>query len=108
MEAAKGLIRSKKAIVYAVAVVAMTAVVFGGLDPQLAHEFVDKLTLLTMAYLGGQGAADLGKYLGDAWATGKALVESATDDEPSSVADGLDVAAGVVQKVDEVVTPREL
>ena len=106
MEALKGLAKSKKAIVYAVAVVAMTGVVFGGLDPALAHEFVDKLAMLTMAYLGGQGVADLGKHVGEAWVAGRALMESAGD-EPTSVEDGISVAAGVVEHVNEVTTPHE-
>ena len=107
MEALRGLTRSKKAWVYVLAVVVMTVVVFGDLDPTLAHEFVDKLTALTMAYLGGQGAADLGKYLGEAWASGKALAASAVDDEGTDVEEALEVAARVVNEVQNDKTSRE-
>ena len=107
MKVIKDLTQSKKAWVYLVAVVVMTGVVFGDLDPVLAHEFVDKMTALTMAYLGGQGAADLGKYLGEAWASGKALAASAVDDDETDVGDALEVAAKVVQEIQDEETPRE-
>lgn len=73
-QAISGLISSKKAIVYVVTVGVMAGIIFGGVDPEQASGFVDKLTKLAMAYLGGQGLADLGKYAGEAYASGKKAI----------------------------------
>lgn len=89
--AAIGLLSSKKAVVYLVTVIVMAAVIFGGVDPAHAADFVEKLTMLSMAYLGGQGLADMGRYAGEAYASGKrAITES---DRSGPLADRLE--AGV-------------
>lgn len=75
MKAIKDLVGSKKAIVFFVTVAAMSAITFGGVDATQATDFVDKLTMLAMAYLGGQGLADLGRYAGEAYASGKKAIE---------------------------------
>lgn len=72
-KAIQSLFESKKAVVFMTTVIIMAAVTFG-IDPAHAAEFVDKLTALAMAYLGGQGLADLGKYAGEAYSSGKKAV----------------------------------
>jgi len=72
--AISGLLSSKKAIIYVVTVGTMAAIMFGGVDPEHASEFIDSLTNLAMAYLGGQGLADLGKYAGNAYKSGKKAI----------------------------------
>ena len=57
------LFNSKKAIVCFSSIVTMAAVIFGDVDPELAPEFIDKLTKVTMAYLGAQGLSDVGKSM---------------------------------------------
>jgi len=74
---------SKKAIVFVLTALLMAAVIFGGVDTEAANEFTDKLYKLAMAYLGGQGLADLGKYAGEAWKSGKKAVDS-RDDRPEN------------------------
>lgn len=69
-----GLFSSKKAIVYVVTVLVMAGIIFGGVDPDHASDFIDKLGGLAMAYLGGQGLADLGKYAGEAYASGQKAI----------------------------------
>ena len=76
MKAIKDLAGSKKAIVFFITVAAMTATTFGGVEPERATDFIDKLVMLAMAYLGGQGLADLGKYAGEAYSSGKKALES--------------------------------
>lgn len=73
-QAISGLISSKKAIVYVVTVGVMAGIIFGGVDPEQATDFVDKLSKLAMAYLGGQGLSDLGKYAGEAYASGQKAI----------------------------------
>ena len=58
------LLGSKKAVVYVTAVVAITAIIFGDVDPRHAPAFIEKLSDLTMAYLGAQGLADAGRAFG--------------------------------------------
>ncbi len=56
----KEMLQSKKFRVYGLAVVVIVASKYLGLG---AAE-LDELTKITMAYMGGQGLADLGKYAG--------------------------------------------
>ena len=72
--AISGLLSSKKAIVYVVTVLVMAGIIFGGVDPDHAADFVDKLSKLAMAYLGGQGLSDLGRYAGEAYASGQKAI----------------------------------
>jgi len=97
--------KSKKAIVYFVAVIAMGVVTFCGLDPVLAHEFVGQLALVTSAYLAGQGIADVGKHAGQALDAGRALARSAGEHSPSAseAAEVATAAAEVAEKVDDAV-----
>lgn len=96
-EAIVGLFSSKKAIVYVVTVGVIAAVIFGGFDPEQATDFVDKLSKLAMAYLGGQGLADLGKYAGDAYRSGKAAVEGRDSSSPTQAR--IQAAAAVAQDI---------
>jgi hypothetical protein len=89
--AIQSLFGSKKAVVFMTTVIIMAAVTFG-IDPEHAAEFVDKLTALAMAYLGGQGLADLGKYAGEAYSSGKrAVAERERNPESPSVTPDPDV-----------------
>lgn len=76
------LARSKKALVFLITALATAAVTFSGIDPALAADFTDKLYLLAMAYLGGQGLADLGKYAGQAYASGQLALASRDPQRP--------------------------
>jgi len=96
----KDLATSKKALIYLVTVATIAAIVFGGIDPEHASDFVDKLTALAMAYLGGQGLADLGKYAGEAIASGKTAV--ASRGEGGDVAEALEVATKAATSVESV------
>ena len=81
----QSLFESKKAVVFMTTVIIMAAVMFG-INPEHAADFVDKLSALAMAYLGGQGLADLGKYAGEAYASGKkAVVERETTPAAAAV-----------------------
>ena len=81
IKAFKDLSGSKKAVVYVFTALLMAAVLFGGVDPEAANSFTDKLYKLAMAYLGGQGLADLGKYAGEAYGAGKEAVASRDTDK---------------------------
>lgn len=96
----KELVSSKKALIYVTTVGTIAAIIFGGIDPEHASDFIDKLTALAMAYLGGQGLADLGKYAGEAYASGKTAVESRG--EGGSVSEALAVATEAAESVDRV------
>jgi hypothetical protein len=61
----KGFFNSKKFIVFLVTVIVAAAVMFGVPEEQ-AIQFVEYLVKLAMAYMGGQGIADAGKYAGEA------------------------------------------
>ncbi len=103
-QAISGLFSSKKAIVYVVTVGVMAGIIFGGVDPDHAADFVDKLSKLAMAYLGGQGLADLGKYAGQAYASGKKAVaerDSNPGDWKDRVAEAGDVAQDAGEKAGE-------
>lgn len=120
-KAIKDLAGSKKAIVFFVTVVAMAAIIFGGVDPEHGSEFIDKLVNLAMAYLGGQGLADLGKYAGEAYASGKKAVESrdkdgdwkdrlsdageAADEVSEAAEDAADVVAEMAEKAKKIDPP---
>lgn len=101
MKVLKELTQSKKAIVYVVTAAVMAVVMFAGLDPVAVADFTDKLYMLAMAYLGGQGLADLGKYAGEAYASGKKVVVSqggAPDREAAAA-----VALAVGERAAEVI-----
>ena len=105
-QAISGLFSSKKAIVYVVTVGVMAGIIFGGVDPEHAADFVDKLSKLAMAYLGGQGLADLGKYAGQAYASGKKAVaerDANPGDWKDRVAEAGDVAQDAGEKAGEAV-----
>lgn len=76
LQALKEMSGSKKAIVFVVTVAFMAAVIFGGVETEAANDFTEKLYLLAMAYLGGQGLADLGRYAGEAYRSGKVALET--------------------------------
>ncbi len=84
MTVIRELSRSKKAFVFLFSTGLMAAVVFGGVDATLAQEFIDSLTTLALGYLAGQGAADLGRNVGDAIEKGRAAVKSAGFEEGES------------------------
>lgn len=81
LQAFKDMSGSKKAIVFALTAILMAAVIFGGVETEAANHFTDKLYKLAMAYLGGQGLADLGKYAGEAYKAGKNAVETRDTDK---------------------------
>lgn len=81
LQAFKDMSGSKKAIVFALTAILMAAVIFGGIETEAANHFTDKLYKLAMAYLGGQGLADLGKYAGEAYRAGKNAVETRDTDK---------------------------
>ena len=101
MTAITGLFKSKKAIVYLASVAVMAAIIFG-VEPEHATEFVDKLVNLSMAYLGGQGLADLGKYAGEAYATGQKAIAD-RDRELSDWNDRVATAAGAAESARDTV-----
>jgi len=84
LQALKEMSGSKKAIVFVVTVAFMAAVIFGGVETQAANDFTEKLYLLAMAYLGGQGLADLGRYAGEAYRSGKVALETRDIGKPTS------------------------
>lgn len=103
--AVSGLFSSKKAIVYVVTVIVMGAIIFGGVDPEHASEFVDKLSNLAMAYLGGQGLSDLGKYAGQAYASGQKAIadrDCELDNWEERVADGVEAGQDAGEKAEDV------
>ncbi len=106
-EAISGLLSSKKAIVYIVTVAVMAAVMFGGVDPEHASDFIDSLTDLAMAYLGGQGLADLGRHAGAAYASGKKAIDNRDEDvsgwtdRAAEAGDAAEDAAAAVETVVE-------
>ena len=102
-KAFKDLAGSKKAIVFFITVVAMAAIIFGGVDPEHGSDFIDKLVKLAMAYLGGQGLADLGKYAGEAYSSGKKAVESRDKDGDwkDRLGDAADAADEISEKAEE-------
>ena len=102
MKALKDLSQSKKAIVYVITAAVMAAVLFSGVEPAAAESFLDKLYKLAMAYLGGQGLADLGRYAGEAWSTGKAAVESRDPDREVSLDRAIEAAGDVAKKAEDV------
>lgn len=81
LKAFKDMSGSKKAIVFVLTAILMAAVIFGGIETEAANHFTDKLYKLAMAYLGGQGLADLGKYAGEAYKAGKGAVETRDKDK---------------------------
>jgi len=81
LQAFKDMSGSKKAIVFALTAILMAAVIFGGVETEAANHFTDKLYKLAMAYLGGQGLADLGRYAGEAYKAGKNAVETRDTDK---------------------------
>ena len=108
--AVSGLFSSKKAIVYVVTVGVMAAIIFGGIDPEHASEFVDKLSKLAMAYLGGQGLADLGKYAGEAYSTGQKAIadrDRELDDWNTRIEDAAEAGQDAGEKTEEVVEKAE-
>ena len=108
--AISGLFSSKKAIVYVVTVIVMAAIIFGGVDPDHASDFVDKLSKLAMAYLGGQGLADLGKYAGEAYSSGQKAIadrDREMDDWETRVAEGVEAGKGAGDKVEDVAEAAE-
>jgi hypothetical protein len=107
MKAIKSLSQSKKAVVYLATAAVMAAVLFSGVDPVAAESFLDKLYKLAMAYLGGQGLADLGKYAGDAYASGKAMVDSVDPERDTSLDDAAAVAAEVADKTEKILDEAE-
>ena len=70
-----GMFSSKKFLVFISTTLVTTLVVFGGLPEEQATEYVDKLIKLAMAYMGGQGVADAGKYFGAAMGKARSVVE---------------------------------
>ncbi len=114
-QAIAGLFGSKKAIVYVVTVGVMAAVMFGGVEAEHASDFIDKLSKLAMAYLGGQGLADLGKYAGAAYRSGKKAIDGRdpnasgwqgrVDDAVAAGGDAGDAAEGVVEEVKKTGIP---
>lgn len=96
-QAIAGLFSSKKAIVYVVTVGVIAGIIFGGFDPEQTTNFVDKLSKLAMAYLGGQGLADLGKYAGEAYSAGKETLGSR--DTSGTPQDRIQAAAAVANDV---------
>ena len=102
MQALKDLTHSKKAIVYVVTAAVMAAVVFGGIEPAAADSFLDKLYKLAMAYLGGQGLADLGKYAGEAYASGKKAIETRDPEQDVPVSDAAAVGASAAEKAQDI------
>ena len=102
MQAIKDLTQSKKAIVYLFTAAVMAAVLFGGVDPDAAESFLDKLYKLAMAYLGGQGLADLGRYAGDAYKSGKAAIDSRDPDREVSIADVVEVGKDAADKSEDI------
>lgn len=91
LQAIKEMSGSKKAIVFVVTVAFMAAVIFGGVETEAANDFTEKLYLLAMAYLGGQGLADLGRYAGEAYRSGRVALETRDGGMPT----GEDVAKRV-------------
>lgn len=70
----KALFTSKKFVVFLTTALTAAAATFGGLPEEQAASFVDKLVAVAMAYLGGQGLADAGKYAGEAIAQRGAVI----------------------------------
>ena len=108
--AISGLFSSKKAIVYVVTVLVMAGIIFGGVDPEHAADFVDKLSNLAMAYLGGQGLADLGKYAGEAYASGQKAIadrDRELDDWNTRIEDAAEAGKAAGDKAEEVVEKAE-
>jgi hypothetical protein len=62
----KSMLSSKKFIVFLATVLTAIIVATTGLGEAEAANLVDKIINLAMAYMGGQGLADAGKYLGHA------------------------------------------
>lgn len=107
MKGITGLTQSKKAIVFLLTAIIMAAVMFAGLDPAAVSDFTDKLYKLAMAYLGGQGLADLGKYAGEAIASGKTAVETRDPDREVTIKEAAEVAAGASAKAAEAIDAAE-
>ena len=78
-----GLLSSKKAVVYITAIIAIAAIIFGGVDPQLAPAYIEKLSDLTMAYLGAQGLADAGRAFAAKKAPAAAPAPASVEDDNS-------------------------
>lgn len=57
---------SKKFIVFLTTAVTAIVVSVTGMGEEQAGQLVDKIINLAMAYMGGQGLADAGKYFGGA------------------------------------------
>lgn len=65
-EAVKAMFASKKFLVFLTTTLTAIIVAVTGLGEDQAANLVDKIVNLAMAYMGGQGLADLGKYAGEA------------------------------------------
>lgn len=94
--AISGLLSSKKAIVCFTSILTIAAIVLGGVNPEHAPEFIDKLTKIVMAYLGSQGLADVGKEIRKAMAAAK--TEPAVTEDDNS---GQESRASATEEDDE-------
>jgi len=103
VKALKDLGQSKKAIVYVITAVVMAGVLFSGIDPDAAESFLDKLYKLAMAYLGGQGLADLGRYAGEAYASGKKALDTRKPGREVTVGELAEAAKDVTEKATDVI-----
>jgi hypothetical protein len=65
-ELLRSMFSSKKFIVFLATTATAIVVAVTGLGEDQAAQLVDKIINLAMAYMGGQGLADAGKYFGSA------------------------------------------
>lgn len=63
-EILKSMLSSKKFVVFLATTATAIVVAITGLGEDQAAHIVDKIINLAMAYMGGQGLADAGKYFG--------------------------------------------
>jgi hypothetical protein len=63
-DAIKSMLSSKKFLVFLTTVITAIVVAVTGLGDEQAAHLVDEIISLAMAYMGGQGLADAGKYFG--------------------------------------------
>lgn len=107
MKGVTGLAQSKKAVVFLLTAALMAAVMFGGFDPAAVGDFTDKLYKLAMAYLGGQGLADLGRYAGEAYASGKKAIDTRDPARDVTMGEVAAVATSAGEKVSDAIARAE-